>query len=176
MTVLDRFTKLLAYVSARVLALNEPVNPSIMSVAAQENWDYYVRSSWQKRLKFYAKIDPLTQPLGDAKWESILIEAGTLEENFLKQMGFYFTSTGFWRVKDEPMLTSAHTARSMRLSSVETSRSSVPVPVPVPVPASPPDFACLLPAIAKSGRPSEREHRELGLSSSGYWNFIWEKT
>jgi hypothetical protein len=72
LTTLSHSTKLLAYVAAPLLEGNSGFSPSQLSPLGQENWDDYIRPSWQRRLDMWKAVPSANEAISVRTWQSIL--------------------------------------------------------------------------------------------------------
>jgi hypothetical protein len=118
LTALSHSTKLLAYVAAPLVEGKSGFSPSQLSPLGQENWDDYIRPSWQRRLDMWQVVPSVNEAISVRTWRSILRKSLLLEKQFLLDVGFAFRdasggSFGFYREASDSLFET----RFLRLQS-----------------------------------------------------------
>ncbi len=90
--VLDRLTKVLAYVAADVICSDRVLDLAGEGPSAQAYWDDYVAPTWGQRLDLYAGLPRATEE-ADVVTSTTFLAAGlSLETSLLRDVGFVFES------------------------------------------------------------------------------------
>jgi hypothetical protein len=93
LTVLDHATKLLAYIAASVVAGGDNFAPSNLSADGKANWADYVAPTWERRLRLYNSLSPVTEQITPELWRAKLHESVQLEADVLRDFGFAFANS-----------------------------------------------------------------------------------
>lgn len=108
LAIVDRFAKLLAYMAAPVIALDEAFDRNLLAPESRDHWDDYVGSTWDQRISLYQQIPSVAERIDSSQWATFLEDGAQLESAFMEKIGFYYEVTGgggygFWRVNDDAM-------------------------------------------------------------------------